>query len=400
MHVLIADSLSSVCASHLETLGCQITSAPSLSGESLEAALARERPDVLVVRSTRVNEQALDAADGLMLVVRAGAGTNTIDVGGASRRAIFVANCPGKNAVAVAELAFGLILSADRAIPDAAADLRRGRWDKKRYASAQGLAGRTLGLVGLGQIGMEMVPRARAFGMEVVAWSRSLTDAKAAALKIERAETPLELAARADVVSVHVALNDQTREMIDRDFLTALRPGAILVNTSRGEVVDEAALLDALEHQDLRCGLDVFAAEPSSSPAEVDSPLMRHPKVSGTHHIGASTQQAQDAVAAEVARIIESFKCRGVVPNCVNLSTTSAATHVLIVRHRDEVGVLAAVLDALKGAGLNVQEMENVIFEGALAAVAKIRLESEPDAPLVDHIRAMEHVFSARSVRL
>jgi len=400
MHVLIADSLSSVCVEGLQAAGCTIHMDPSLSGDTLAEALEAQSPDVLVVRSTKVDAAAFAAAPGLMLVVRAGAGTNTIDVRTASSRGVYVSNCPGKNAVAVAELAWGLILAADREIPNTVRDLRAGQWNKKRYEGGYGLAGRTLGIVGLGQIGAEMVPRALAFGMDVVAWSHGMTEAQAKALRVRRVETIEELAAASDVVTVHVALVPATRGLIGADFFAQLRPGAIFVNTSRGEVVDEGALLTAVEERGLRCGLDVWCDEPAKSPAPFDRALARHERVFGTHHIGASTAQAQEAVADEVVRIVASFKRTGVVPNCVNLCETSVATHVLIVRHRDEVGVLASVLDAIQAAGINVQEMENVIFEGSEAAVAKIRIEAPPDAAALARINARPEVISARVVAL
>src|SRR5262249_6209923 len=178
-------------------------------------------------------------AGRLSLVVRAGAGYNTIDVEAASARGIYVANCPGKNSVAVAELAFGLILALDRRIPDNASDLKRGAWNKKEYSKARGLFGSTLGLVGGGGMRKEMMPRARAFGMPVVAWSRSLAPERAQALGVERKATPEEVAAAADIVSVHVAAKPETKGLVGERFFAAMKPGASFVNTSRAEVVDQ-----------------------------------------------------------------------------------------------------------------------------------------------------------------
>ena len=216
------------------------------------------RPDVLVVRSTKVPEAVL-AAGALKLVVRAGAGYNTIDVAAASRRGIYVSNCPGKNSIAVAELAFGLILALDRQIADNVIALRQGQWNKSGFSKARGLFGRTLGLIGLGQIGREVALRAKAFGLPVVAWSRSLTADAARQLGVQRMDSPVEVAAAADIVSLHVALNAQTRGLIDAAFFAAMRPGAYFINTSRAEVVDQAALARAVEEKGIRAGLDVFA---------------------------------------------------------------------------------------------------------------------------------------------
>jgi D-3-phosphoglycerate dehydrogenase / 2-oxoglutarate reductase len=305
----------------------------------------------------------------------------------ASELGIYVSNCPGKNAVAVAELAMGLILSLDRQIPDAVADLRAGAWNKARYGKARGLFGRTLGIVGMGTIGTELARRARAFGMEVVAWSRSLTPEAAQAKGVTRLGSPAEVAARADVVSVHLALNPDTRGLLGADFFAALRPGALFVNTARAEVVDEAALLEAVRSRGLRVAVDVFAGEPAGGTGAVESPLFREKGIYGTHHVGASTDQAQEAIAEETVRIIVEYASTGRVPNCVNIARRTPATHLLVVRHLDRVGVLAHVFGRLKDAGINVQQTENVVFEGAQAAIARIHVDQEPSASTLEAIR-------------
>ena len=288
----------------------------------------------------------------------------------------------------MAELAFALILALDRRVADNVIALRAGEWNKKEFSKARGLFGRVLGLVGLGGIAQEMIPRARAFGMPVIAWSRSLTEEKAAVLGIERRETPLEIAREADMVSVHVALKPDTRTLIGAAFFKAMKDGAYFINTSRGEVVDQSALVEAIQAKGIRAGLDVFAIEPSSAVAEFTDPIANEASVYGTHHIGASTDQAQEAIAAETVRIIQSFKETGQVPNVVNLAQRTPATHRLVVRHRDRPGVLAQVLDAIKAERINVQEMENIVFEGAEAAVARINLDKAPSTEILDRLRA------------
>jgi len=387
MHVLIADKFEQSGREGLQAIGCEVSSQPDLKDDALVAAIAKLQPDVLVVRGTKVTEPML-AAGPLKLIVRAGAGYNTIDVAAASRRGIYVSNCPGKNSIAVAELAFALILALDRRIADAVIALRAGQWNKKEFSKARGLFGRKLGLVGLGKIGQEMIPRAKAFGMPVVAWSRSLTNEKAAELGVEKMDTPLEVARTADVVSVHVALKPDTRMLIGPDFFQAMRDGAYFINTSRGETVDQGALVEAIHSKGVRAGLDVFAIEPTSAVAEFTDPIANEPGVYGTHHIGASTDQAQEAIAAETVRIIQSFKETGQVPNVVNLAQRTPATHRLVVRHRDRPGVLAQVLDAIKAEQINVQEMENIVFEGAEAAVARINLDKAPSRATLDQLRA------------
>jgi D-3-phosphoglycerate dehydrogenase / 2-oxoglutarate reductase len=387
MHVLIADKFEQSGRDGLAAIGCEVTLQPDLKDEALTEAIRALNPDVLVVRSTKVTEPML-AAGALKLVVRAGAGYNTIDVAAASRRGIYVSNCPGKNSIAVAELAFALMLALDRRVADNVIALRRGEWNKREFSKARGLYGRTLGLVGTGQIGREMIPRARAFGMKVVAWSRSLTDERAAALGVERMETPQEVARVADVVSVHLALKPETRSLVGADVFNSMREGALFINTSRGEVVDQGALREVLKTGRIRAGLDVFAQEPAAATGEFTDEIAREENLYGTHHIGASTDQAQEAIAAETVRIVRSFKETGIVPNVVNLAERTPATHTLVVRHQDRPGVLAQVLDAIRTAGINVQEMENIIFEGSEAAVARINLEAAPAAETLERLRA------------
>src|SRR5437868_6408822 len=387
MKVLIADKFEQSGRDGLDAAGCDYSYQPDVKDDTLTEAIRGYQPDALVVRGTKVTEPMMDAGM-LKLIVRAGAGYSTIDVAAASRRGIYVSNCPGKNSVAVAELAFALILALDRRIADNVIALRRGEWNKKEFSKARGLYGRTLGLVGTGQIGQEMITRARAFGMPVVAWSRSLTLERAEELGIERADSPLDVARASDIVSVHVALKPETRTFLGADFFGAMRAGAYFINTSRGEVVDQAALLHALRERGIRAGLDVYANEPTSATGEFTDEIAREPNLYGTHHIGASTDQAQQAIAAETVRIIRTFKETGKVPNVVNLAERTPATHTLVVRHQDRPGVLAHVLDAIRHAQINVQEMENIIFEGSEAAVARINLEAAPPPETLERLRA------------
>ncbi|MDT4895173.1 MAG: D-3-phosphoglycerate dehydrogenase / 2-oxoglutarate reductase [Acidobacteriota bacterium] len=387
MHVLIADKFEQSGRDGLAAIGCEVSFQPDLKDGALVEAIQTLNPDVLVVRSTKVTEAMLEAG-ALKLVVRAGAGYNTIDVAAASRRGIYVSNCPGKNAIAVAELAFALVLALDRRIADNVISLRRGEWNKKEFSKARGLYGRTLGLIGTGQIGQEMIPRARAFGMNVVAWSRSLTAERAASLGVERLDTPQAVARVADVVSVHLALKPETRSLVGADIFNSMKEGAIFINTSRGEVLDQNALAHALKTRNIRAGLDVFAQEPTSAVGEFTDEIAREENLYGTHHIGASTDQAQEAIAAETVRIVQSFKETGRVPNVVNLAQGTPATHTLVVRHQDRPGVLAHVLDAVRSANINVQEMENIIFEGSEAAVARINLEAAPPADTLERLRS------------
>ena len=392
MRVLVADKFEQSGLDGLKAAGCDVVYQPDLADQALADAIRTSGADVLVVRSTKVTEPMLDAGN-LSLIVRAGAGVNTIDVAGASQRGIYVSNCPGKNSIAVAELAFGLVLALDRRIPDNVAELRAGKWNKKEYSKAKGLYGRTLGLLGFGSIGQEMARRAQAFGMPVLVWSRRFTEKGAAALEelppdleISVINTPEEVAERADVLSVHLALTKETRNFVNANLLGRMKKGAFFINTARGEVVDYAALANAVQTNGIRVALDVFASEPSAATADFNDPIVSMPNVYGTHHIGASTDQAQEAIAAESVRIIRTYAETGKVPNVVNLCSRTPATHMLVVRHRDRPGVLAHVFEHLRGGNLNVQETENIIFEGAQAAIARINLDGEPPAPLLQQI--------------
>jgi D-3-phosphoglycerate dehydrogenase len=402
MKVLVADPFEQSGIDGLTSAGCEVVYEPELKDDRLKEAIRATSADVLVVRGTKVTAPMLDAGR-LSLIVRAGAGYNTIDVAAASTRGIYVSNCPGKNAIAVAELAFALILALDRRVPDNVAALRAGKWNKKEFSKAKGLYGRTLGLLGLGSIGQEMIRRAAGFGMNLVVWSRRFArqdrpmreheardlgiEPALRTVRIDLAPTPGHVASRADILSVHLALSSETRGLVDAAVLAQLKPGALFVNTARGDIVDHAALTAAAREKPLRVGLDVFPDEPAATVADFHVDLAASPNVYGTHHIGASTEQAQEAIAAETVRIVRSYKETGKVPNVVNLATRTPATHMLVVRHRDRPGVLAHVFDHLRQDNLNVQETENIVFEGAEAAVARINLDGAPSPALCDRIK-------------
>ena len=352
-------------------------------------------PSVLIVRGTKVTADALRAGTGLSLVIRAGAGIDNIDMPAASDLGVFVSNCPGKNSIAVAELTMGLILACDRRIPDQVIDLRQGKWNKAEYSKARGLFGRTLGIVGLGQIGREVARRAKAFGMQVVAWSRNFTPDDAAQMGLGYCETPIDVVRLSDVVSLNVAATADTKHMANDEFFAAMRPGAYFINASRGSVVDEAALRRAVAEKGIRCGLDVYQNEPAGGTAEFRSEVAAAPGVYGTHHIGASTEQAQIAIAHDVLRIMEAFIKHGEVPNCVNRLAKSSASHVLSIRHQNRPGVLAHVFRVLADKAINVEEVENIIYHGAHATLARIHLDGVPDQAALEAIRAGNpHIIS------
>ncbi len=399
MRVLIADKFSSDGKATLATMGLHIEDRPELVADEIPGALEASGAGILVVRSTEVRAEAFARAPGLSLVIRAGAGVNTIDLGAAGKHGVFVANCPGKNAVAVAELTMGLILAIDRNIPDAVAELRAGRWDKKRFGKARGLCGRRLGLVGFGSIAREVAARARAFGMDVRAFDVVLNDSDAAAHDVTRAASLDEVLRDSDVVSVHVPyIKGRTHHLIGEAELALMRDGATLIHTSRGGVVDDVALAAAVASGRIRAGLDVYEGEPSDAKAEWRSPLIDSPAVYGTPHIGASTAQAEEEIAVEVVRIVRDYVGLGLVHNCVNIQRPHGEGFNVVIRHLDRVGVLAAVLDAFRKEQLNVQEMQNVIFDGNAAASATISVAREPSPELVALLEARDDILAV-SVR-
>jgi D-3-phosphoglycerate dehydrogenase len=398
MRLLVADKLDLAALEDLKILGVEILYRPELSKETLPAAL--DGIGILVVRSTEVTASAIAAARQLNLIVRAGAGVNTIDVAAASARGIYVANCPGKNAIAVAELTMGLLLALDRRLVDATSDLRAGRWEKAKYAAGRGLFGRRIGIAGLGAIGREVLHRARAFGLDPHVWSRSLTPNRAAKLDVGFARTLEELAARSDILTIHLPLTAQTRGAIHRRVLEALPDEAIVINTARPEVMDYAALDALIPTKGLRVGLDVFTGEPEDGAAAFDPSLLGRGVVYGTPHIGASTEQAQQAIAHETARIIRSFLTEEDVPNVVNICATSPARYAVVIRMLDKVGVLANTLSVIKRHGINVEEISNTVFEGAIATCTKLRVSGRPSDACLKEIQAFDEVLHVDVVPL
>jgi D-3-phosphoglycerate dehydrogenase len=388
--ILIADRLDESVVGELKRLGATVHVNAELQAEDLAGAL--DDVNILVVRSTRVTADAIDHASSLSLIVRAGAGVNTIDVASASQRGIHVANCPGVNSAAVAELAIGLLIAADRRIVDASIALRNGQWRKKEFQDAHGLKGRTLGILGLGAIGRAVAARAKGLEMLVLAWSRSLTDTAAEAHGVVRAHDPLALAAQSDAVSVHLELTPETHHFVNAQFLNAMRDRAILINTSRGPIVDTRALIGAIRRKKLRVGLDVFEDEPEAGEAPFPSSDLAR-LVSATPHIAASTAQTSEAIGAEVVRIIANYLKTGHVLGSVNLCQRSPARHRLLVRHFNRVGVLARVLDGLREENINVEEMENMIFEGAQAAVCSLSLDDAPSKRLLNELQGAADIL-------
>jgi D-3-phosphoglycerate dehydrogenase len=394
MNVCIADNLPPEAIAELESLGMVVSNQPKKTADELSDGL--EDAQVIIVRSTVVTAECIKNSPKLSLIVRAGAGVNNIDMQAASDAGIYVANCPGQNSVAVAELAMGLILSLDRYIADNVSSFRDGNWNKAVYSKADGIFGKTLGIIGTGQIGQELIKRARAFGMPVVAWSRSLTPQKAEKLKVQRAESIAEVAESCDVLSIHLAQNDQTRGIISKEVLAKLKDGACVINTSRAGVIDEDALFEELSSGRLKAGLDVISDEPEFKQGEFTSRFQDLGNAYVTHHIGASTQQAQLAVARDAVDIVRGYAKEGHVRNWLNHCKQTDAPWQLVVRHFDKPGVIANVMSELKEAKINAQELTNVIFDGKKTACCTIQLDARPSDDIMQSIRTrQDEVISA-----
>lgn len=323
MKILIADKFQEAYLGELKSLGHEITLNPDIKANELPNII--KGYNVLIVRSKEVTKAIIAAADALTLIIRAGAGFNTIDVDAATKKGIHVCNTPGKNSIAVAELAFGLMLSIDRKIPDNVLDLRNSLWNKKKYSVAEGIYGKTLGIFGIGEIGQELAIRAKAFGMKILVndpiaqQNKSLKISEMLTNKVfEFVNSAEELLKIVDIVSLHVPSTAQTKGMVNKEFLKHMRPNSILINTSRGNVIVDEDLIDAMNTKNIRAGLDVYNNECATSTGTFETPLSKHKNVYGTHHIGASTEQAQNEIAKEVIKILRE-KDKGIILHCVNM---------------------------------------------------------------------------------
>jgi D-3-phosphoglycerate dehydrogenase len=278
---------------------------------------------------------------------------------------------------------------------NAATDLRQGQWKKKEYQKSRGLKGRTFGLIGYGTIGKKVVQRVRALEMEVLVWSRSMTPERAEVEDVQYAASPAEVAEKADAVSIHVAATADTEHLANEAFFNKMKPGAVFINTSRGDIVDTQALKKAIKEKNLRVAMDVYENEPGSGTADFEDIDLAE-AVTCTPHIGASTDQASFAIAEETVRVIKSFKETGFPLNVKNVNVHSTATHSLIVRHLNRVGVLAGVLDALRENGVNVEEMQNTIFSGGESACCTLQLDEEPSAETLKSISNSKDIIIVR----
>lgn len=308
--ILILDHETPDLLQRLRDIGCNITCRGP--NEDVREAIQVCRPEIIIVRTSLVQNAQLQGAgfNRLKLVMRAGTGTDNIDVELLENRGVVVANAAGANAVAVAELTLAHLLNADRRLSDQVDQLRQGKWERRSEFAAcgRGLYGRTLAVLGAGAIGQEVMKRAVAFGMKVRCWSRSLTPKIAAELGVARSASAEEAVDGADALSVHLPLADDTRSFVGEALLRRLRHGAIVVNTSRGGVVDDSALVRLTSEMGLIAGVDVYEREPSlrSSRFE-DEEISGCKRIYGTLHTGAWTSQGQICVQDAVVEVVGAY---------------------------------------------------------------------------------------------
>jgi len=388
MKILVADKFEAWGVEQLKALTDKLAVEPDLSGDALRDRLASFDPEILIVRSTKVPGEVMAGGKSLRMIIRAGSGYDTIDVAAASAKGVWVTNCPGMNSAAVAELTIGLMIALDRRIPDNVAEMRAHKWNKKGFSkSALGFNGRTIGIIGAGRIGSDVARIALAMGMKVVYYhlgrQRRLVDFTQA----RRAELD-ELLAESDVVTIHIPGGPSTKHLLDAERIAKMKRTALLLNTSRASVIDENAMIAALKEGRIRgAAVDVYENEPAADATEIRSPLCDVPNLYGTHHIGASTEEAQLAVAAEAVRIVRAFKNREPLPNCVNVQQPKHDC-LLVVRMHNRPGSLAHVFQVLGEAQINAEEMDHVIYDGGHAACAHIRIDRVPDSDILGRIAA------------
>jgi D-3-phosphoglycerate dehydrogenase/(S)-sulfolactate dehydrogenase len=313
MRVLVSDDLSPEAVRILRDAGLEVDVKVGLPPEELEAVIGGY--DALAVRSaTKVSARLLEKAARLRVVGRAGVGVDNVDLDAATRRGVVVMNTPGGSSITVAELALAMILALYRHVPDATASVKAGRWEKKRFQGRE-IAGKTLGVVGIGNIGSVLVDRALAMKMRVVAYDPFITPEAASKMGAQLVDLDT-LWREADVVSLHVPLTEQTRHLVSTEVLARMKKGAILVNCARGGIVDERAVAASLAAGHLGgAALDVYEKEPPPP----DHPLFAQANVVCTPHIGASTEEAQSAVAVAIAEQLVAYLRDGVVKNAVNV---------------------------------------------------------------------------------
>jgi D-3-phosphoglycerate dehydrogenase / 2-oxoglutarate reductase len=372
--VLISDPIEEACSDILIEEGFPVDRKTGLSEDELCEVI--KDYSVLIVRSsTQVTKKVIEHGAKLKIIGRAGTGVDNIDIDAATRRGVIVMNTPGGNTVSTAEHAISLLMSMARNIPQAWASLRGGKWDRKTYRGVE-LYGKTLGIVGLGKVGREVASRLQAFGMKVVAYDPLVSDDVIAKLNVESVSIE-ELLRRSDYITIHTPLTDDTRNLFNEETLKLCRRGVRIVNCARGGIIDENALAAALDSgQVAAAALDVFEKEPPG-----DNPLVQHPKVVATPHLGASTVEAQEKVAIQIAhQIADALKERSLI-GAVNISAAQFSVredHKPFLMLSERLGSIAgqlmdgklkSVTFAMGGEGLlsSFDVMKSAMLQGILS---------------------------------
>lgn len=392
MKILVGCSLPEPALQELRSLGVELVYEPELTTARLER-LIRDVAIAVVCR-TRVAPEVIAAGNALQMIVRAGTDTANIAIEEASAAGVFVSNCPHKDAIAIAELTFGLLVALDRRLFENAAALTSGDLEQPQAIEALGLAGRALGILGFGPVEREIIKRARAFDMRVVAWSPTLTPEVAAAEGVDFCAWPRELARQSDMVTVYAPLQEADEVLVNAEFLRNMNDGAYIVYVGHPAALDESALAEVAGERNLRVAYDISAPQlGASGTGRFKSCLQALPNVIGTHHLADRTRQAHEATGAEVVRVIREFLVAGEVLNCVNLSERSPATWQLVLRLKDTVGVLASIMAHVRADGINAEEITSRLFTGAQAAWCVIALDERPSAEALNAIRDLDGVL-------
>ena len=317
--VLISDKLSPAAVQIFKDRGIDVTFEPDLGKDKEKLLSVIGDYDGLAIRSaTKATEKIINAATNLKVIARAGIGVDNVDIPAASKKGIIVMNTPFGNSITTAEHAISMMMAVARQIPEANASTHAGKWEKSRFMGVE-LTSKTLGVIGAGNIGSIVIDRAQGLKMKVVAYDPFLSEERALQIGVEKVELD-ELLARADFITMHVPLTDQTKNILSKDNIAKLKKGVRIVNCARGGLVDEDALAEALKSGHVAgAAFDVFAVEPAT-----DSPLFNLPNVVVTPHLGAATTEAQENVALQVAEQMSDYLLTGAVTNALNMPSVTA----------------------------------------------------------------------------
>jgi D-3-phosphoglycerate dehydrogenase / 2-oxoglutarate reductase len=388
MKVLISDKLSPAAVEIFRSRGIETDVKTGLSPAELRAVIADY--DGLAIRSTsKVTKELLDAAPKLKVVGRAGIGVDNVDVKSATARGVVVMNTPYGNAITTAEHAIAMMFALARQIPEASASTKAGRWEKNRFMGVE-LFGKTLGLIGCGNIGSIVADRAHGLKMRVIAFDPYLTEPRALDLGVEKVDLD-DLIARGDIITLHTPLTDTTRDVLSREAIGRMKRGVRIVNCARGGLIDEAALADALKSGHVAgAALDVFEVEPAT-----DSPLFGLENVICTPHLGAATTEAQENVALQVAEQMSDFLLTGAVTNAINMPSVSAEDAPRLRPYMELCRLLGALAGQLTSAREGVIRTVTIEYEGVAAHLNHRPLTAAALAGLLTPVMAGANMVNA-----